>query len=184
MKAKRQKNRWLNEGEGTHLLGHSEEEVALVSALLLPCPHEAGLSTGRSGAELHGGPPLCSLSAAANYANTYGTTGATATATAGDGCGASAVVVVLVGGDAAGRGGSRGVGGAAQGGLWCPLGFWVSGRLAASLLAAASHIQPCLLGLEKEGGGREGGGGDKKKVSEGGFGILGVGLLFFSPSSF
>lgn len=164
MKTKRQKNRWLNEGEGTHLLGHSEEEVALVSALLLPCPHEARLSTGRSGAELHGGPPLCSLSAAANCANTYGTTGATATATAGDGCGASAVVVELVGGDAAGRGGSRGVGGAAQGGLWCPLAFRVSGRLAASLLAAASHIQPCLLGLEKEGGGREEGrrGGNKK----------------------
>lgn len=44
------------EWEGQHptdLLGHSEKEVA-VSALLCPCPHEARLGAGRSGAELHG----------------------------------------------------------------------------------------------------------------------------------
>lgn len=59
----------------TYLLGHSVEEVA-VSALLLPCPHEARLlSTRRSGAELHGA-LACSLSvpAAANNANTTQTT--------------------------------------------------------------------------------------------------------------
>lgn len=47
---------WHTEREGQHptdLLGHSEKEVA-VSALLCPCPHEARLGAGRSGAELHG----------------------------------------------------------------------------------------------------------------------------------
>lgn len=59
--------------ELTYLLGHSVEEVA-VSALLLPCPHEAWLlSTRRSGAELHGA-LACSLSTAANDANVTQTT--------------------------------------------------------------------------------------------------------------
>lgn len=47
---------WHTEREGQHptdLLGHSEKEV-VVSALLCPCPHEARLGAGRSGAELHG----------------------------------------------------------------------------------------------------------------------------------
>ena len=51
-------------GSVTHLLGHPEEEVA-VSALLLPCPHEARLHTCRSGAELHGALACAAAAAAA-----------------------------------------------------------------------------------------------------------------------
>lgn len=52
-KKKHSNNSYTERQHATDLLGHSEEEVA-VSALLCPCPHEARLGAGRSGAELHG----------------------------------------------------------------------------------------------------------------------------------
>lgn len=128
--------RWGGEAELTYLLGHSVEEVA-VSALLLPCPHEARLlSTRRSGAELHGA-FACSLSAAANDANATQTTSAAA---------AGAAATVVTGGDA--RANANGAGGSVS------LGWGRPGRLrvCAGLLwdcvaLTASHIQLCLLGL-------------------------------------
>lgn len=96
--------------ELTYLLGHSVEEVA-VSALLLPCPHEAWLlSTRRSGAELHGA-LACSLSTAANDANVTRTTcfPAAAAAAAGD----AAVAVAATGGV-----GANGASGSVSLGWW------------------------------------------------------------------
>lgn len=134
------------EAELTYLLGHSVEEVA-VSALLLPCPHEARLlSTRRSGAELHGA-FACSLSAAANDANVTETTSAAA----------GAAATVATGGDALANA-NDGSGSFSLSWRW-PGRLRVCGGLFWDCVAlAASHIQLCLLGLRQreEETGREG----------------------------
>lgn len=129
------------EAELTYLLGHSVEEVA-VSALLLPCPHEARLlSTRRSGAELHGA-FACSLSAAANDVNAAQTTFAAAAATA---------ATVATGGVACANA-SGAVGSVSLSWRWPGL-LWVCCGLRWDCVAlTASHIQLCFLGLrQKEG---------------------------------
>lgn len=179
----------LQDRQRTYLLGHSVEEVA-VTALLLPCPHEARLlGARRSGAELHGA--ACSLSTA-NNANTTLTTNTTTTAAAA----AEAGVSPAAGRDAHTAGGlvnlsrrrrkrrrRRGRPGRLR----------VSAGLCWDWVAlAASHIQLCLLGLgQKEGeredrrkGGREEcEGGEKKNKSAkvGSFGVV-LSLRFFFSS--
>lgn len=155
------------EAELTYLLGHSVEEVA-VSALLLPCPHEARLlSTRRSGAELHGA-FACSLSAAANDANATQTTSAAAAGVA------AAAATVATGGDA--RANASCAGGSVSLSWRWPGRLWVcAGLLRDCVALTASHIQLCLLGLrqrERERQrGRAGGmweceGGEKRKKSQ------------------
>lgn len=155
-------------GWATYLLGHSVEEVA-VSALLLPCPHEARLlSTRRSGAELHGA-RACSLSAAANDAYATQTTSAAG--------GAAATTTVATWDDARANAscvrGSVSLSWRWPGRLWVSAGLWWD-----RVTLTASHIQLCLLGLRQREGETEREGGrdvgvwrrrEEKEVSEGGF---------------
>lgn len=128
----------------TYLLGHSVEEVA-VSALLLPCPHEARLlSTRRSGAELHGA-FACPLAVrpAANDANTTQTTTTNAAASS------TAAGAVTARGDA--RANASSVRGCFNlrwpGRLGVFTGLWWD-----SVAFTASHIQVFLRGLDTERG--------------------------------